>query len=317
MVNNLDKLSKCKKDPITYIELEQVINLNRVNFLADVLMFVIFVILVLWYSYNTLALGMNKFAMNKFVETYQREEAYKSGSNEYDTYENLNKQISHLTSTGKYLMTMFTCFIIADFFRRSANTYEPILKDKCTNVTKRIVYINTLRVVAGLLAIPILYAFIELVNKSIKYYKSLGYSFKGTGTFWYISILGLYDIATFKQTRGNIEDFVLPSKSMRNADFLKNFYNELAGKVFTPTLILFCMYLVALVVLLIISLYKKDPKIIKRFTSLMNGNVVWLLLQFYILEALRYPIKNIMNTNNNRATISVNSDGDTVLTISK
>lgn len=313
MVNNLDKLSKCKKDPITYIELEQVINSNRATFIADVLMFVIFVILVLWYSYNTLALGMNKFAMNKFVEEYQREQSYDSNTDVYKTYEKLNKHISHLTSTSKYLKTMFICFIVADFFRRSANTDEPILKDKCTNVTTRIVYVNTLRVFAGLLAVPILYALIELVQKSKTYYMSLGYNFN-VGTVWYISILNL-TISNIN-IRDRIEDVVDPSKSMRNADFLKDFYKELAGKLFTPTFIIFCMYLVVLVVLLIISLYKKDPKIIKIFTSLMNGNFVWLLIQYYIVELLRYTIKNIMNTNNYNAKISVNDTNEKILTIS-
>ena len=312
MVNNLDKLSKCKKDPITYIELEQVINSNRATFIADVLMFVIFVILVLWYFYNTLALGMNKFAMNKFVEKYQGK-SYDSATNEYKTYEKLNKQISHLKSTRKNLGTMFISFILADFFRRSANTEEPILKDKCTNVTTSIVYVNTLRVIAGLLAVPILYALMELVQKSIKHYKSLDYNFN-VGTVLYISILN-FTISNIN-IRDTIEEFVDPSKSMRNANFLKDFNKELTGKLFTPTFIVFCIYLVLLVVLLIISLYKKDPKIIKRFTSIMNGNVVWVLLQFYIVESLTYPIKNIMNTNNYNAKIS-DDGGVKTLTISK
>lgn len=163
LFKKLDKITinKCKKpnEPITYQQLESIIQNNRSIYFYDWAFFFIFCILIIGFLLNRYTLQWAKKQRYEFCKKNNGNTFKKPTSslsiNEYTQYKALNDLINLVDSVKPYVRGMVICFSLIQYFRSSLNRITPILKDKCRTPRVAYVFYVVLILLYGILAYQI------------------------------------------------------------------------------------------------------------------------------------------------------------------
>jgi len=148
LFKKLDKISinKCKKpnEPVTYQQLESIIQNNRSIYFNDWVFFFIYMIFLSGFVLNTYFLQLAKKKMYEFCKknhgnSFQNKDNWGNNNEEYKTYNQLNDFIKFVESVRPFVRGMVICFALIQYCRSSVNRITPILKDKC--ITPRVAYV--------------------------------------------------------------------------------------------------------------------------------------------------------------------------------
>lgn len=283
LFKKLDKISinKCKKpnEPVTYQQLEHIIDNNRSIYFYDWVVFFISIIFFVWFAINTYNIGWATTQMNQFLEP-SKIGTHDNKSIEYKTYKEISEYITHLKSVRPYVRSIVICFSLIVFCRASVNRINPMLKDKC--ITPRFVYVFNLVMILlfGYLGYQIYIWF----TKTLKYYIEYGHVPKS-----------IQDKNLKELTDGNI---IIDYK---NEDFVN------------PYLWIYLFFLLFSIVLSIIARFRKNKEDLEFYFNFLFGNeMISLLSKLYLLEIINNSTKDTVNKeynivfNNDNLDIQIN-----------
>ena len=149
LFKKLDKINinKCKKpnEPVTYQQLEHIIDKNRsINFNDWAFFFITFIfIIAVVLNHYTLQWAQNK-KFEFVIRNIESNRVVTIGNTNlnYDEYKKLDDFIKVVDSIKPYVRGMLICFSLIQYCRSSLNRITPILKDKC--ITPRVAYVFNL-----------------------------------------------------------------------------------------------------------------------------------------------------------------------------
>lgn len=267
LFKTLDKISinKCKKpnEPVTYQQLEHIIDNNRSIYFYDWVVFFITMIFFVWFVINTYNIGWATTQMNKFLESTSGTHA--KNSPDYEKYKEILEYITHLKSVRPYVRSIVICFLLIVFCRDSVNRINPMLKDKC--ITPRFVYVFNLVMI--LLFGYLGYQIYIYSTKTSKYFNEYG-KIKYSSQYNNLNELGEGKISIDYEE----EDFV--------------FVN--------PYLWIFVFFLLFSIVLSIIATFRKNKEDLEfYFNFLFGAEMISLLSKLYLLEIINNSTKDTVN----------------------
>lgn len=254
LFKKLDKITinKCKKpnEPVTYQQLESIIQNNRsINFYDWVFYFMFYIFII-------------GFLLNRYTSQWAKEQKYQfceqnkgteipfsllTDSN-YSQYNYINDLINMVDSAKPYIRGMVICFSLIQYFRSSLNRITPILKDKC--ITPRVAYVFNVVLILlyGILAYQIY--------------------------MWFSIRIKLNKISENKQFSaiGKLQE----STSIK---FETKFINKYLW-------ILLFVYLCTIVLSIIANFRKNTEDLMFYFEFLIGGDMSSLLFKLYMLELI-------------------------------